>query len=66
MLIKARSKDFGEVRKTILENHDYEVPEIASVRIDKGSAGYLSWMDEATGRRGSRRHRKGRPRAVWS
>jgi len=57
MLIKARSGDFGEVRKTILEHHDYEVPEIASVRIDRVSAAYLRWMDEVTRRRGSRRRR---------
>jgi periplasmic divalent cation tolerance protein len=48
MLIKAKSTDFEEIKGTILENHDYEVPEIISVRIDKGFAGYLKWMDEVT------------------
>ncbi len=45
MLIKARSVNFGKVASTILANHDYEVPEIVSIRIDRGSAGYLRWMD---------------------
>jgi periplasmic divalent cation tolerance protein len=48
MLIKARSKDFGDIKETILENHDYDVPEIVSVRIERGLAGYLKWMNEVT------------------
>ena len=47
MLIKSRSGDFGAIRRTILENHDYELPEIISVRIDRGSAAYLKWMARA-------------------
>jgi periplasmic divalent cation tolerance protein len=45
MLIKSRSRDFGAVKRTILEYHDYELPEIISVRIDRGSAAYLRWME---------------------
>lgn len=48
MLIKARSRDFDKIKGAILENHDYEVPEIISMRIDKGFAAYLDWMDEVT------------------
>jgi periplasmic divalent cation tolerance protein len=48
MLIKARSRDFDKIKGVILEYHDYEVPEIISVRIDKGFAAYLDWMDEVT------------------
>jgi len=48
MLIKAKSKDFEDIRETILENHDYEVPEIISVRIERGLASYLKWMNEVT------------------
>jgi periplasmic divalent cation tolerance protein len=57
MLIKARSRDFEEIRGAILENHDYELPEIISVRIDRGLTGYFKWIDEVTQRTGSRRHR---------
>ena len=59
MLIKARAKDFEEVKGMILEGHDYDLPEIVSVRIDRGFAGYLAWMDEVTGRSRPRRHRTG-------
>lgn len=48
MLIKAKTRDFKAIEKVILLNHDYELPEIVSVRIDQGLAGYLRWMDKAT------------------
>jgi periplasmic divalent cation tolerance protein len=48
MLIKAKSKRFAEIRETILANHDYELPEIVSVRIDRGSADYLGWIGKVT------------------
>jgi len=48
MLIKARSRDFDRVKRAILENHDYEVPEVISLRIDRGFAAYLDWMDKVT------------------
>ncbi len=48
MLIKARSKRFNQVKETILEHHDYKTPEIISLRIDRGFAGYLRWMGKVT------------------
>jgi periplasmic divalent cation tolerance protein len=48
MLIKSKSKHFRQIKETILENHDYEVPEVVSLRIDRGSAGYLAWIDRVT------------------
>lgn len=48
MLIKARARDFERIERAILESHDYEVPEIISVPIERGFAGYLAWMREAT------------------
>jgi periplasmic divalent cation tolerance protein len=59
MLIKAKSKDFEEVKGAILESHDYELPEIVSMRIDKGFGAYLGWMDEVTKRSRPRRRRTG-------
>jgi uncharacterized protein involved in tolerance to divalent cations len=32
----------------ILENHDYEVPEIISLRVERGFSGYLSWIGATT------------------
>lgn len=48
VLIKAKSKDFEDIKRVILKNHDYKVPEIISVRIAKGLAGYLAWIDRVT------------------
>jgi periplasmic divalent cation tolerance protein len=48
MLIKARSRHFGQIRDVIIDNHDYDVPEIVSLRIDKGSPCYLKWMDDVS------------------
>jgi periplasmic divalent cation tolerance protein len=48
MLIKARSKDFGRIEATILENHDYELPEVVAMRIDRGYARYLRWLGATT------------------
>src|SRR5271157_5115658 len=46
MLIKAKTRDFGRIKRTIIENHDYQTPEIISLRIENGSAAYFKWMDE--------------------
>jgi periplasmic divalent cation tolerance protein len=48
MLIKARSSDFERIKAVILRHHDYEVPEIVSVRIARGSARYLAWIGSVT------------------
>ena len=48
MLIKAKSKHFAKIKETILANHDYKLPEIVSVRIGRGSAAYLGWIDKVT------------------
>jgi len=48
MLIKARSSDFEAVKDTILKHHDYEVPEVVSLGIDRASSGYLDWMMDVT------------------
>ncbi len=50
MLIKARATDFRAIREIILNNHDYDLPEVVSVRIDQGSARYLDWIDRVTQR----------------
>lgn len=48
LLIKARARDFGLVESAILRNHDYEIPEIVSLPVDRGFAAYLGWMAKAT------------------
>lgn len=48
LFIKAKARDFGRIERAILENHDYEVPEIISLRVDRGFSGYLKWIGAAT------------------
>lgn len=48
MLIKSRTKRFRKVKETILAHHDYETPEIISLRIDRAHAAYARWMAKAT------------------
>jgi len=45
LLIKTDSKIFSKLRRRILALHSYEVPEIVSLKIDRGSRPYLAWID---------------------
>ena len=45
LIIKTNSKIFSKLRQRILALHGYEVPEIVSLKIDRGSKPYLAWMD---------------------
>jgi len=46
LIIKTHSKIFAKLRRRILALHSYEVPEIVSLKIDRGSQPYLAWMDK--------------------
>jgi periplasmic divalent cation tolerance protein len=50
LLIKIRAADYGAVEQAILALHDYETPEIIGLPVERGFAGYLSWLGEATRR----------------
>jgi periplasmic divalent cation tolerance protein len=50
LLIKIRAEDYAAVERSILALHDYETPEIISLPVQQGFAGYLSWLDEVTRR----------------
>ena len=45
LVIKTNSGAFSRLRQRILALHSYEVPEIVSLKIDRGSRPYLAWMD---------------------
>jgi len=45
MVIKTNSKIFPKVKQRILALHSYEVPEVVSLKIDRGSQPYLAWLD---------------------
>lgn len=45
MIIKTKSNLFTKLRRRILALHSYQVPEIVSLKIDKGFQPYLKWLD---------------------
>jgi periplasmic divalent cation tolerance protein len=49
LLIKTRAALFERVETKIREIHSYEVPEIISIPITRGSKSYLDWLQESTG-----------------
>jgi periplasmic divalent cation tolerance protein len=44
MLIKCRRDNYGDIERTILENHSYELPEILLTPIRGGFRKYLDWL----------------------
>ncbi len=48
MIIKTRTRLFGELKAAVKASHPYEVPEIISLPIDDGLADYLQWIDSCT------------------
>ncbi|MFH1077581.1 MAG: divalent-cation tolerance protein CutA [Pseudomonadota bacterium] len=45
-LLKGRKDKYKEIEDAIKGIHPYEVPEIISVTIEKGSASYMQWMEQ--------------------
>ncbi len=45
-LIKSSQQNYQTLENTLQEIHPYEVPEIISLPIVKGSQGYLSWLNQ--------------------
>ena len=48
MIIKSRKELFENIKKRIVGNHPYELPEIISLSIDDGLEPYLNWISENT------------------
>jgi len=46
VFIKTKEALFESVEKVIKENHSYQVPEIISLPILKGSKDYLKWIEK--------------------
>ncbi len=44
--IKTISNKYKDIEKLILKNHPYELPEVISTKIKKGSKRYLNWVKE--------------------
>lgn len=50
VFIKTRAALFSAVEGAIRELHPYELPEIVAVPVQAGSAAYLAWLAEETGK----------------
>ena len=46
--MKTRKGLYKKIENIILDNHNYEVPEIIYYDINDGNQKYLSWIDETT------------------
>lgn len=51
LIIKTRTTLYMKVEKRIRELHSYEVAEVISASIDRGSPPYVQWMLDSTGAR---------------
>lgn len=50
LVIKTKKIDFDDIKKTILDIHSYELPEIIMLPIEAGLDGYLNWIRTNTER----------------
>jgi periplasmic divalent cation tolerance protein len=49
LLIKTRATNYMKVESRVRELHSYEVPEVLSMTVDRGSPPYIKWLLESTG-----------------
>ena len=47
-LIKTKNSLYKDLKRTIIELHPYENPEILQIDIQDGSHEYLKWIDDVT------------------
>lgn len=47
MIVKTTVARYSDVERRVKEVHSYSTPEIIAVKIDRGSAEYLSWLRDA-------------------
>ena len=48
IVVKTVSDNFEAIERRVRELHPYEVPEVISLPIVKGSTPYLDWVEEST------------------
>ena len=49
LIIKSTEDNFKAIENTINTIHPYDIPEIISVRINKGNESYLKWINQIIG-----------------
>ena len=50
LIAKTRDGLFPLVEKAVKRSHSYECPEITAFPLTKGSADYMRWIEDSTGR----------------
>lgn len=45
--IKTKKSNYKKIEKIILQNHDYEIPQILAIDINQGLEEYLQWIDSS-------------------
>lgn len=50
VIMKTVHDNYEAVKKVIMDNCKYQVPEITYSRIDGGNEEYLTWLEESTGK----------------
>ena len=50
MVIKTRRGIFSDLEEAVRKLHSYDLPEIIALPIIDGSAEYLKWLNESTGK----------------
>lgn len=53
IVFKASFSAYEEIKKIILENCKYEIPEIIYQKVDGGNAEYLQWLQESSVKTGN-------------
>lgn len=48
LLIKTKQQLFSEVQSRILNLHNYQLPELIALPIERGFDKYLTWIDDCT------------------
>ncbi len=49
LIIKTRVARYAALETMVRARHPYELPEIIALPVAAGSAGYLNWIERATG-----------------
>lgn len=48
MVIKTRRTYIDDIRDLLEKEHPYDLPELVSMEVEDGSAGYLNWIRDET------------------
>ncbi len=46
LIIKSTEEKYKQIEDMIIENHPYDLPEVISVKIEKGYDQYLKWIEQ--------------------